>query len=203
MSGLGVTIGAGIYVLLGAAAGSAGNAVWISFSLAAVTAAFTALSYCRLVRMRAKDAPEFHYVGAAFGRPTGFLAGWLMLWSTIVSVSVVSIGFAGYLVRLIDLPLQAVALGLVGLFTLVTLAGIRQTAAVKAALTVPTVLGLVLIIVIGAPDIGAVNLLEAPGGFTGIWNGAALIFFAFLGFEATANLAEEMNCRKKTCPALS
>ena len=200
LSGLGVTIGAGIYVLIGAAAGSAGNAVWLSFILAAVAAAFTALSYARLVALRPKDAPEFQYVSMAFGRGAGFLAGWLMLWAAFVSAAVISLGFAGYLENLFNVPIAAGALGLVAVTALVTLAGIRHSVAVLGILTVPTVLGLVAIIIIGAPYIGDVDLLEAPRGFAGIWGGAALVFYAFLGFNGMANLAEEMNHPEKDLP---
>ncbi|MEL7562400.1 APC family permease [Dehalogenimonas sp. 4OHTPN] len=192
LSGLGVTVGAGIYVLIGAGAGSAGNAVWLSFVIAAVISSFTALSYARLARFKPVNAPEFHYVKLAFNQRLGFLAGWLILWSMVVSAAVVSLGFAGYLQQFIDLPAAAIAAALVGVSTLIILIGTRQSMALMGILTAVTVFGLVAVIVIGVPHLGSADLLEAPQGLSGVFSAAALVFFAFLGFETMANLSGEM-----------
>jgi basic amino acid/polyamine antiporter, APA family len=196
-SGLGVTIGAGIYVLIGAAAGRAGNAIWVSFVLAAVIASFTALSYAKLIRLRPKNAPEFQFVTMAFNRRTGFLAGWLTLWSMIISAAVVSLGFAGYLSNLFDVPVVFGALGLLVVATAITLSGMKQSVALLIALTIPTVFGLIAVIIVGMPHVGDFNLFEVPSGFSGVANAAALVFFAYLGFETMANLAEEMKHPEK------
>ena len=74
LTGVGVILGAGIYVLIGVAASEAGNAVWLSFVLAAIAAAFTGISYARLSKLSPKDAPEFQYVSMAFGHLPAFLA---------------------------------------------------------------------------------------------------------------------------------
>jgi hypothetical protein len=79
LSGIGVILGAGVYALVGPAAGLAGNALWLAFLLAGVAAGLTAYSYARLGTMRPKDSPEFQYRALAFGPRIGFLAGWLML----------------------------------------------------------------------------------------------------------------------------
>ncbi len=77
--GVGAIIGVGIYVIIGAASGRAGNAVWLSFLLSAIAAAFTGLTYARFGQLRPKNAPEYQYVDMAFGHLPGFLAEWLML----------------------------------------------------------------------------------------------------------------------------
>ena len=82
LAGIGVILGAGIYVLVGVAAGRGGNAIWASFAIAALVAALTGLSYARLGRLKPKNAPEFQFLGMAFGRIPAFLAGWLILWAT-------------------------------------------------------------------------------------------------------------------------
>lgn len=192
LSGLGVTIGAGIYVLIGAGAGSAGDAVWVSFVIAAIISSFTALSYVRLARFKPVNAPEFHYVKLAFNHRLGFLAGWLIVWSMVVSAAVVSLGFAGYLQQFVDLPAAVIAAALVGVSTSIILIGTRQSMALMGILTAVTILGLIAVIVIGVPHLGSVDLLEAPQGLTGIFGAAALVFFAYLGFETMANLAGEM-----------
>ena len=115
--GIGVILGAGIYVLVGVAAKQAGNAVWLSLLMAAVVAGFTGLSYARLGKLRPKNAPEFQYLNMAFGRAPAFLAGWLVLWSTIISAAVVALGFAGYLDHLFGVPDLLGAIGLILLST--------------------------------------------------------------------------------------
>jgi APA family basic amino acid/polyamine antiporter len=190
--GIGVILGAGIYVIIGAAAGRAGNAVWASFLLAAAAATLTGLSYARLGRLRPKNAPEYQYLNLAFGRMPGFLAGWMVLWSVVISAAAVALGFAGYLQNLFNAPVLAGAIGLIVVASLIVFIGIRQSALAAGILTGVEILGLVLIIGIGAPYIGDVDLLEAPGGFQGVITAASLVFFAYLGFESMANLAEEM-----------
>ncbi|XUX00519.1 MAG: APC family permease [Dehalogenimonas sp.] len=200
LSGLGVTIGAGIYVLIGAAARSAGNAVWLSFVLAAAVASFTAISYAQLFRLRPKNAPEYQFVTLAFNRRLGFLAGWLTTWSMIISTAVISLGFAGYLENLFHVPPIVGALGLMVVMTAIVFSGMRKSVALLIGLTVPTVLGLVAVILIGVPHIGTFNLFETASGFTGVFGATALVFFALLGFETMANLAEEMKKPERDLP---
>jgi basic amino acid/polyamine antiporter, APA family len=200
MTGVGVIIGAGIYVLIGVAAEHAGNAVWISFILAAVAAAFTAVSYARLTHRKARNAPEFLFVNIAFGGNLAFLAGWVMLVAQVVSASVVALGFAGYLNYLTGIPVFISAAGLILLCSFVLFAGISQSAWTVGILTVIQVVGLVIVIAIGLPRFGSVNYFEMPSGFGGVFGAAGLVFFAFLGFEGLANIAEEMKNPEKDLP---
>jgi amino acid transporter len=78
VSGIGVILGAGVYALVGPAAGLAGNALWLAFLVVGVAAGLTAYSYARLGTIRPKDSPEFQYTALAFGPRIGFVAGWLM-----------------------------------------------------------------------------------------------------------------------------
>jgi amino acid transporter len=73
ISGIGIILGAGVYALVGPAAGLAGNALWLAFLLAAIAAGLTAYSYARLGTMRPKDPPEFQYTALAFGPRVGFV----------------------------------------------------------------------------------------------------------------------------------
>ena len=77
--GIGVILGAGIYVLVGVASKQAGNAAWLSFLISAIVAGFTGLSYARLCRLRPKNAPEFQFLNLAFGLMPGFLADDMMV----------------------------------------------------------------------------------------------------------------------------
>jgi len=95
--GVGIILGAGIYVLLGAGAGVAGNAIWISFIVAAIIAGFTGLSYAELSSRHPKDAAEYVYAQKAFkNRNLSFAVEWIMLFALIISGATVALGFAGY-----------------------------------------------------------------------------------------------------------
>lgn len=192
LMGVGVILGAGIYVIVGIAAGWAGNAVWLSFIIAAAAAALAGISYARLGRLHPKNAPEYQYLSVAFGRVPGFLAGWMVLWAGVISASAVALGFAGYLEHLTGVPVLAGAIGLIVFSSFVVFAGIGESVIMAGILTGIEVLGLVIIIGIGIPHIGDVNYLEMPQGINGVITAASLVFFAYLGFEGMANFSEEM-----------
>jgi len=200
LTGVGVILGSGIYVLVGVAAGEAGNAVWLSFLVAAAVAGLTGLSYARLSRLRAKDAPEFQFVGMAFKPSLAFLAGWLILWAVVISSSAVALGFAGYLHHLLGTPIVPAAIGLVLASSIVVFLGIGESALLAGILTFIEVAGLVFIVVIGVPHFGEVNVMEMPMGMVGTVGVASLVFFAYLGFEGMANLSEEMKNPERDLP---
>ena len=199
--GIGGILGAGIYVLVGVAAGEAGNAVWLSCLIAAVVAGLTGISYARLSRIKPQNAPEYQYLNMAFGRFTAFIAGWLILCSVIISTAAVALGFAGYLEHWLGVPYLESAIVLIIVCSFLVFWGVKESAIAVGLLTVLEVGALVFIIAVGIPHIGEVNLLEtAPAGFTGIISAACLLFFAYLGFESMANLAEEMKNPRRDLP---
>jgi APA family basic amino acid/polyamine antiporter len=200
LTGLGVIIGSGIYVVIGIAAGEAGNAVWLAFLLAAACAAITALSYARLTRIRAKNAPEYQFVNMAFGTQPAFFAGWLILVAQVVSASAVALGFAGYLNSLLGTPEFPAAAGLLVACMLILYLGIHHSTLAAIIFTVIEMLGLAVVIVLGAPSYGDVDYLETSRGIGGIFTGASIVFFAYIGFEGMANLAEEMKDPRRDLP---
>jgi APA family basic amino acid/polyamine antiporter len=200
ITGVGVILGSGIYVLVGVAAGEAGNAVWLSFLVAAAVAGLTGLSYARLSKLKPKDAPEFQFVGMAFRPWLAFLAGWMILWAVVISSSAVALGFAGYLSYLVGTPVIPAAIGLVLACSIVVFLGIGESALLAGILTFIEVAGLVFIVAIGVPHFGEVNIMEMPLGVVGTVGVASLVFFAYLGFEGMANLSEEMKNPEKDLP---
>ncbi len=200
ITGLGVIIGSGIYVIIGVAAGQAGNSVWLSFFFAAIGASFTAISYARLERLHSGNAPEYKYVNQAFGSRPAFLAGWLILIAQIVSSAAVALGFAGYLNALLDIPELPAAAGLMAVCALVLYIGISQSAIIAIILTITEILGLIIVIGIGIPHFGSVDYFEMPRGLMGVLSAASLVFFAYLGFEGMANLSEEMKNPEQNLP---
>lgn len=96
--GVGLILGAGVYALIGEAAGLAGNALWFSFLLGAFISSFTGLSYVELSSIFPKEAAEYIYFKKATGRESlAFIIGWVEIFSEIVAASTVALGFAGYL----------------------------------------------------------------------------------------------------------
>ncbi len=200
LSGTGIILGAGVYVLIGDAAALAGNAVWLSFALAALIAVFTGLSYAELSSMFPTAAAEYDYVSHAFHQRLAFIIGIMVILSGIVGAATVSLGFAGYVSSFASLPLLPVAIGLLIGLAVLTVWGIQESTNVAIVLTLIEVGGLVGIIAIGLPHIGSVNYLEMPSGFPGVLAGAALIFFAFQGFEEMVKLSDEAEDPAKTVP---
>jgi APA family basic amino acid/polyamine antiporter len=200
ISGIGIILGAGVYALVGPAAGLAGNALWAAFLLAAVAAGLTAYSYARLGAMRPKDSPEFQYTALAFGSRIGFVAGWLMLIADLLAVAAVALGFGGYFTHLVGTAVVANAAGLLAVTLLILLVGIGQSVGLAIALTLVEAAGLLFVVVIGMPAWGRGAYLEMPHGVTGLSAAAALIFFAYLGFDEIGNFAEEMHDPVRNLP---
>ncbi|MFB5610794.1 MAG: APC family permease [Nitrosopumilaceae archaeon] len=203
MYGVGLILGAGIYVLIGEATGFAGNSVWISFMLGAIVAVFAGLSYAELTALFPRAAAEYIFVKKAFkSNFIGFLIGWLTAMTSMIVAATVALGFGGYFAEFIDIPIVVTAIALIGILSFVNFIGIRESAWANTIFAIVTIGGLALIIVLGftydAPE--PINYLEAPNGMTGIILAFVLIFFAFIGFEDMANVAEEVRRPQKTIP---
>ncbi len=202
-AGVGIISGAGIYALMGVATGMAGNSVWISFFFASLVAVFTGLSYAELSSMFPKDAGEFIYADHAFGKKIAFLVGWLILISGVISVSTISLGFAGYFAGMFEIQsILPVAILIIIALAFINFYGVKETAWVNILFTIIEVGGLILIIVAGISYIGAPNIdyLAIPNGLRGLFSASALIFFAFIGFESIIKLSEETKNPEKVIP---
>ncbi len=202
--GVGVIIGAGIYTLIGSGAHDAGNMLWLSFAISALIAIFTAFSYMELSSMFPKEAAEYNYTRKAFGKETlSFLIGWLLAVGTMAAASTVALGFAGYFTSLFGGDRVPVAAGLVLLMTALNYIGIKQSAIFNNFTSVLEVLGLLVVIGVGLffPPLVSVDLFQLPpAGFTGILTAISIIFFAYIGFENVANLAEEVKDSRRNVP---
>jgi len=200
LSGVGVILGAGVYALIGPAAAHAGNALWLAFLLAGLTAGLTAYAYARLARLVPKNSPEYQYTALAFGPRVGFVAGVLMLLADVLAAAAVTLGFGGYLEHLVGTSTTANALALVVVLGAILFAGVEQSVAVAIVLTGLEALGLAFVIVVGAPSWVGTDYLAAPHGLAGVSSAAALIFFAYLGFDELGNFAEEMRHPERDLP---
>lgn len=203
MYGVGLILGAGIYALIGDAAGEAGNSLWLSFILAAIAAVFTGLSYAELSAMYPKAAAEYSYVKNAFkSNFVAFIVGWLTLFVAIISASAIALGFGGYFTELFGIPIVlAAVLAIIGL-SFLNFFGIRESSSMNIIFTIIEAAGLALVIWLGFAISGNVQVdyFDMPFGFSGILSAFTLVFFAYIGFENIANIAEEIKNPKKVLP---
>ena len=200
-SGVGMILGAGIYALIGNAAGVTGNTVWISFLLGAFISSFTGLSYAELSSMIPKAAAEVSYVKEIFkGNLAPFLTGWIIIFTEIVTISTVALGFGGYFKGLFGVPIVAASAILIVLLSLLNFVGIEESSKVTIVFTIIEASGLLMIVILGIPYLGEVNYFEASQGIQGILKASTLIFFAYLGFEDIVNLAEETKDPERNIP---
>jgi APA family basic amino acid/polyamine antiporter len=198
-SGVGIVIGAGIYVLVGTAAREAGNALWISFTVAALLSALTGLSYAELAGLFPSAGAEYAFARAAFGPFAGFMSGWTMIAGNLIAAAAVSIGFGHYLRHFVEVDVRIAAVVLLAALTAIIAAGIQRSIWFSIALVVLQVAGLLLVIAAGAPHIGSRDLL-AGGSVAGVLGGSALVFFAFIGFDEIVTLSEETKDAARNIP---
>lgn len=208
--GLGSMLGAGIYGLIGQAAGIAGNAVWLAFIASLVVALLTALSYASIISRYPRAGGAAYVTQRAYRIPLlSFVVGITVVCSGLTSVATQSRVFAANIAQLFGwqtIPVELIALGFLFLMAGVAFRGIRESMWVNVACTIIEASGLLIVIAVGMSYWGSVNLLEVPTGlgpdvfFLIILNGAVLTFFAFLGFEDTINVAEECRNPETTIP---
>lgn len=197
--GIGIIIGAGIYVLVGAATAEAGAGVWLAFAGAALLSFLTALSYMELVSMYPTAAGEYEYTRQAFPRWVAFLVGWVMVAGLVVAAAAISLGFARYLAHFVNLDVHLGAWALLAMVALIAMTGIKESARLTLVLSMVQVGGLVFVATIGIPHLGDHNLLEISS-LGGLLGATALVFFAFIGFDEVITLAEETEDPTRTVP---
>ncbi len=200
LSGIGIILGAGIYALIGKAAGLAGNSVWLSFAIASLIAIFTGLSYSELSSMFLKASAEYEYVRNAFGKKLAFIIGWLIILSGVIGAATVALGFGGYFSAFFKVAVLPSAIVLIVALSFLLFYGIKETARFVVIATLIETAGLVIVIFIGLPYLGKVDYFEISHGWTGVFQASALLFFAYMGFESIVKLSEETKSPEKTIP---
>jgi amino acid transporter len=200
LAGVGIILGAGVYALVGAVADEAGNGFWLSFVFAAVVASIIGLCYAELASMFPKSGADYEYTLNALGERPAFVVGWLMVIGNIIAAAAVALGFGGYLNTFLEVDTTVAAIAALVVATVVAFIGVEETIKVMIVGTLVEVGGLVLVIVIGIPHLGEVDLIEFDGGVWGVLGGAALVMFAYLGFSEIATLAEEVEDPTRTVP---
>ena len=206
--GLGVTIGAGIYVLISVAAGQAGMSAPLAFFGAAAVMGLSAASFAELGTRMPVSASEAAYVEKAFSvRWVTVTTGLLVIGTAIVSGATISAGSAGYVGTIVPLPPHWIIAGVVLAMGVIACMATASSITFAGVMTVIEVGGLLLIVGAGvfeANDLVARLPEMWPGGNPAAWLGvfgtAMIAVFSFIGFEHLVNISEEMKTPTKTLP---
>jgi APA family basic amino acid/polyamine antiporter len=207
--GLGVTIGAGIYVLVGVTAGRAGMSAPLAFIAAAFVMSFSAASYSELSGRLPVSAGEAAFVDKAFSlRWLSLAAGLGIVAAGVVSAAAICVGSVGYVQQFVPLPPHILIPLIVVIMTAIAAVGIMESVGLAAILTALEILGLVAVIAGGfhaQPDmlVRLPEVFEGAGNWAmwaGVLSAGVIAFFAFIGFEDIVNVAEEVVEPERTMP---
>ena len=219
MIGIGATIGTGIFVALTSAVPSAGPAVILSFVVAGITAALTALCYAELASAIPVSGSSYSYAYATLGEGVAFGVGACLLLEYAVSISAVAVGWGQYLNELLSVVigwripdayakppghggwLNLPAVVLVAGCALVLIRGARESAVVNATLVLAKLAVLALFVVVAFTAFDARNLHPfAPRGAAGVGAAASMIFFSYIGLDTVSTASEEARDPRRTLP---
>lgn len=219
MIGIGCTIGTGIFVVTGVAAATyAGPAISISYLLAAIVCIFAGLAYAELASMVPVSGSAYTYSCAVLGEFIGWLVGWGMILEYGVGASTVALGWSGYVAGLlksggINLPdslskspsdggiinLPAIFISL--FIGLLLVRGTKESVTLNRILVATKLVVIFIFLLIATPMVKPENWSNfAPFGISGIFIGAATVFYAYIGFDAVATAAEECKNPKRDLP---
>ncbi len=222
LMGIGAIIGTGIFVLTGTGALTAGPALTVSFVIAALACGFAALCYAEFASAIPVSGSIYTYSYATLGEIVAWMIGWDLLLEYGLATSAVSVGWSGYFQSLMagfgmKLPaaLSAAPGSVPGVQTVLNLPaclimlaitwvvsyGVRESARVNNLMVAVKISVVLLFIAVGVWHVQPANWQPfAPFGFAGIFNAAALVFFAFIGFDAVTSAAEEVRNPRRDLP---
>lgn len=217
--GIGAIIGTGIFVIIGEAVGDSGPAIVLSFVLAGITCVFSALSYAELAASIPVSGSAYSYTYATLGELVAWIIGWDLLIEYGLSVAVVAVGWGQYLQDLLDsvfsisLPdaiakppgdggsVNLTAVFLVLAITALLITGVRESARANTVMVAVKLAILGFFIVAGVFSFHTSHFSHfAPRGFSGISDGASIIFFAYIGFDAVSTAGGEAKNPGKDLP---
>jgi APA family basic amino acid/polyamine antiporter len=206
--GLGVTIGAGIYVLISVAAGKAGMHAPLAFLAGAVAMGLSAASFAELGTRMPVSASEAAYVDKAFARRWLTIAtGLLVVFTSIIAASAITAGSAGYIGILLPVSASWIIIGVVLAMGAISCLATAHSIAFAGMMTLVEIGGLLLIIGAGfmKGDELVTRLPEMWPGFdslawAGLFSTTLITVFSFIGFEHLVNIAEEMKQPSRTLP---
>jgi APA family basic amino acid/polyamine antiporter len=219
--GIGAIIGTGIFVLTGtAAANQAGPGIVLSYVIAGLACGFAALCYAEFAAMIPISGSAYTYAYATLGEIFAWMIGWDLILEYAVGSMTVAVGWSGYFQRilagfdiylpawmtaapaaaagaLINLPAVLIVLGIMVLLVI----GVRESARFNAAMVVIKLAAVAFFILVGFTYVEPTNWSPfMPYGFSGVMTGAAVVFFAYIGFDAVSTTAEEAKNPSRDLP---
>jgi APA family basic amino acid/polyamine antiporter len=227
--GIGAIIGTGIFVLTGtAAANQAGPGIMLSYAFAGLACGFAALCYAEFSAMIPISGSAYTYAYATLGEIFAWMIGWDLILEYAVGSMTVAVGWSGYFQRILagfgvhlpawmaaapgtqvvladgstatalfNLPAMVIVLGIMVLLVI----GVRESARFNASMVAVKLVAVLFFIVVGVGYVNPANWSPfAPYGWSGIMTGAAVVFFAYIGFDAVSTTAEEARNPRRDLP---
>jgi APA family basic amino acid/polyamine antiporter len=199
--GIGGTVGGGIFVLVGAAAGTAGPAALLAYLLAFTASLAIALPYAELACRLPLAGGGYAFVRAVLGPRWGFLMGWGYWGAYVLLSGYVTLGFGGYLGAATGLPAPVGAVALVAACTAVNLLGVKVSGRAQTAVVLVALGGLASFAIWGLPGLDPSQLRPfAPHGANGVLAASLLAFLSFGGFDMVAAAGEEVERPERNLP---
>ncbi|UTB31986.1 MAG: amino acid permease [Methanobacterium sp. ERen5] len=217
--GLGSIVGAGIFIVTGVASAKfAGPAIIVSFIVSAIACTFTALCYAEFASMLPISGSVYTYTYVTMGEIWAWMIGWVLIFEYLISASAVAVGWSSYVVELlnsigINLPhmitgsifvgglINVPAVLIILTLTMILFIGAQESTRVNGAIVLINMAIIVIFIIFGLKFINPSNYHPfTPYGITGIFQGAAMVFFAYIGFDAVSTAAEETKDPQKNLP---
>ncbi|QGZ60327.1 amino acid permease [Paraburkholderia acidisoli] len=220
--GIGAIIGTGIFVLTGTGAVQAGPALMVSFLIAAVACCFAALAYAEFASTFPVAGSIYTYSYATLGEVVAWIIGWDLMLEYGLASSAVSVGWSGYLQSLLSgfglsLPVELTAapgavpgvttfFNLPAFFVMMAITallsiGVRESTRINNVMVAIKVTVVLLVIAVGVFHVTPANWHPfMPNGWSGVFGAAAVMFFAFIGFDAVSSAAEEVKVPKRDLP---
>jgi APA family basic amino acid/polyamine antiporter len=218
--GVGAIIGTGIFVITGVvAANYSGPALVVSFIISGIVCAFAALSYAEFASMVPVAGSAYTYSYASLGEIWAWIIGWDLILEYSVSIAAVAVGWSGYMVSLLSgagiiLPaaminppgvsgglLNVPAVLIIMIITCLLIIGVKESAHVNTIIVLIKITVILLFLYLAFSHIQPANWIPfMPYGWSGVLTGAAIVFFAYIGFDAVSTAAEEVRNPQKNMP---
>ena len=217
--GIGSVIGTGIFVLTGVGAALyAGPGISLSFVLASVACAFAGLAYAEYASMVPVSGSAYAYTYASLGEFMAFIVGWNLILEYTVTCSTVAAGWSGYVVGLLEaggmiLPVEFTKVpadgGIINIpaifitmfLCILLVRGTKESVMINRILVFIKVSVIAIFLVLAVPNVDPTNWDPfLPYGYQGVASGAAIVFFAYIGFDAVATSAEEAKNPSRDVP---
>lgn len=205
--GVGVTVGAGIFALIGEVVSLAGDFAPMSFLIAGAVAGFTGWSYVLLAGAHPRAAGEAVFAKLGLGSAVGRTVGYGVVAVAITAGVTIGLAFAGYLASFTGIPEPVGLVAVLILLAVIAIAGVRESVGFAAVVTVLEVGTLLVVIAVALPMFGetgvTARITALPGShaaMSSVVAGAFVVFFAFIGFKNIENMAEETTDSHRTVP---